>query len=219
MQETNNILAILDNYLHDNPDEIAKEQLNSKYIIDNKETNEKYYLNFTKIRKNDTIFEQDFQVNYDGPKGIWVDIFPLDEAKGWNSKLLPIQRKMNNAIFRLVHYKNGFILGNKMNIFKKILGKIVFVKNKTLLNIQDNCLKMQDNKGYGYVINLASSYDYKRELFKKEDYFPAEKLEFEGKMYNVPKDYKKVLTQIYGDYMKLPPKEKQITHNPVRLKF
>ena len=25
MQETNNILAILDNYLHDNPDEIAKE--------------------------------------------------------------------------------------------------------------------------------------------------------------------------------------------------
>jgi hypothetical protein len=28
MQETNNILAILDNYLHDNPDEIAKEMAN-----------------------------------------------------------------------------------------------------------------------------------------------------------------------------------------------
>ena len=28
MQETNNILAILDNYLHDNPDEIAKEIAN-----------------------------------------------------------------------------------------------------------------------------------------------------------------------------------------------
>ena len=30
MQETNNILAILDNYLHDNPDEIAKEMAESK---------------------------------------------------------------------------------------------------------------------------------------------------------------------------------------------
>ena len=28
MQVTNNILAILDNYLHDNPDEIAKEMAN-----------------------------------------------------------------------------------------------------------------------------------------------------------------------------------------------
>lgn len=28
MQETNNILAILDNYLHDNPDEIVKEMAN-----------------------------------------------------------------------------------------------------------------------------------------------------------------------------------------------
>ena len=28
MQETNNILAILDNYLHDNPDQIAKEIAN-----------------------------------------------------------------------------------------------------------------------------------------------------------------------------------------------
>ena len=28
MQETNNILAILNNYLHDNPDEIAKEMAN-----------------------------------------------------------------------------------------------------------------------------------------------------------------------------------------------
>ena len=30
MQEINNILAILDNYLHDNPDEIAKEMAKSK---------------------------------------------------------------------------------------------------------------------------------------------------------------------------------------------
>ena len=34
MQETNKILAILDNYLHDNPDEIAKEMANDREKYD-----------------------------------------------------------------------------------------------------------------------------------------------------------------------------------------
>ena len=199
--------------------EIANKELNKKYMIDNKNTNPKYYLNFTKIRKKDTIFEQDFQVNYDGPKGIWLDIFPLDEAKSLNNKLTPIQRKINNIIFRLVHYKNGFILGKKCNTLKRILGKMVFLKNTTLLNLQDKVLRMQNGKGGTCILNLASAYDYKRELFEKNDYFPAKELEFEGKKYKVPNQYKKVLEQVYGDYMKLPPKEKQITHNSVRLIF
>lgn len=38
------------------------------------------------------------------------------------------------------------------------------------------------------------------------------KVEFEGKNYNAPGCYRQYLTQIYGDYMKLPPKEKQIDH-------
>ncbi len=199
--------------------EIAKSELNNKYMIDNKNTNPKYYLNFTKIRKKNTIFEQDFQVNYDGPKGIWLDVFPLDEAKSLNNKLTPIQRKINNVIFRLVHYKNGFVLGKKFNSIKRFLRKLVFLKNTTLLNFQDKILRMQNNKGGNCILCLASTYDYKREIFEKKNYFPAKELEFEGKKYKVPKEYKMVLKQIYGDYMQLPPKDKQITHNPVRLIF
>lgn len=199
--------------------EIVNKELNEKYMIDNKNTNPKYYLNFTKIRKKNTIFEQDFQVNYDGPKGIWIDVFPLDEANSLNNILTPIQKKINNIIFRTVHYKNGFILGKKYNVFKKILGKITFLKNTTLLNFQDNVLKLQDNKGGNYILNLASSYDYKKEIFEKNVYFPATELTFEGKNYRVPNQYKRVLEQVYGDYMQLPPKEKRVTHNPIKLMF
>ena len=35
---------------------------------------------------------------------------------------------------------------------------------------------------------------------------------FEGHKFRVPKDYDKRLTDEYGDYMKLPPKDKQIPH-------
>ena len=38
-------------------------------------------------------------------------------------------------------------------------------------------------------------------------------VEFEGKRFMAFKEYDKYLRKIYGDYMKLPPKEKQITHH------
>ena len=38
-------------------------------------------------------------------------------------------------------------------------------------------------------------------------------LEFEGRAFCAPKEYDKVLTAIYGDYLVLPPKEKRVTHH------
>jgi lipopolysaccharide cholinephosphotransferase len=38
------------------------------------------------------------------------------------------------------------------------------------------------------------------------------KVEFEGRQYNAPGCYEQYLTQIYGDYKKLPPEDKRIDH-------
>ena len=45
-------------------------------------------------------------------------------------------------------------------------------------------------------------------------YFSSTKqLMFEDDTYSVPAEYEKVLEKLYGDYMTLPPKEKQVTHH------
>ena len=60
MQETNNILAILDNYLHDNPDEIAKEMANDfrKRRIEKNLTREQVADKSSVAVSNITRFEQ-----------------------------------------------------------------------------------------------------------------------------------------------------------------
>jgi lipopolysaccharide cholinephosphotransferase len=52
-----------------------------------------------------------------------------------------------------------------------------------------------------------------QEKMKKSEYIPVRKVPFEDIEANAPGCYEKYLTALYGDYMKLPPKEKRITHD------
>ena len=83
-----------------------------------------------------------------------------------------------------------------------------------MLNWQDKILKWQNGRNYDYLCPISENI-----VYRKVDFYPAKTLKFEGKTYNVPNNYKKILTKIYGDYMKLPPKKERKTHCPVRLEF
>ena len=53
----------------------------------------------------------------------------------------------------------------------------------------------------------------KKEKMLKTVFDGFEYAEFEGKKYKIPKGYDQYLKQQYGDYMKLPPKEKRVFHH------
>ena len=50
-------------------------------------------------------------------------------------------------------------------------------------------------------------------LVDKQDFLQTVPLVFEGLIVNAPSNYHQALTNWYGDYMQLPPKEKQTTHH------
>ena len=47
----------------------------------------------------------------------------------------------------------------------------------------------------------------------KKDYLPTVEVSFEGRNYHAPENYHTYLTQLYGNYMELPPKEKRQSHH------
>lgn len=65
------------------------------------------------------------------------------------------------------------------------------------------------------VFEMMSPYGLKSILPLK--YFTSTcELDFEGEMFPVPAEYDLVLRALYGDYLTLPPKDKQITHHSYR---
>lgn len=195
--------------------------LDSKFELDYISTNNKYWLPFAKIRNKNTIYQENVQEFYHGKKGIWVDIFPLDYVQ--NSGLEKTKRREYyiKKIKATLYLKNLRKINSNDSIKKKIA--ITFIKlipNKLIHFIINKLMKGDSNETYEYFVNFGSQYGEKKQTHLKQKYFPAIELEFEGRMYKVPRDYDYVLRKIYGnDYMQLPPTEKRITHNPIKMKF
>lgn len=201
--------------------QICKQELSEKYFLHDKNSDPLYWWAFTKVQKNGTLFVENISKNVDTHHGIWIDIFILDECKkndGFLTKLRSITAFYATSI-----------LATRRGLHEKVIGKgvsIVYALTrpfsiKFLSNLRDKILSMQNGKkGANYYASFASKYGYKRETYKKEDFYPPQKAEFCGRLYNVPNNYEKILEGVYGaDYMQLPPEDQRLTHNPVKLDF
>lgn len=68
-----------------------------------------------------------------------------------------------------------------------------------------------DNSIYvGHFSHLGNKINY---LWPKEDFENYVLMEFEGKKFSVCTGYDRNLRQLFGDYMKFPPKEQQVPHH------
>ena len=56
-------------------------------------------------------------------------------------------------------------------------------------------------------------------IYDKKDWLPIKKAKFESIDVNIPNNPDKILSRIYGDYMKLPPKESRFRPSPEKIDF
>lgn len=199
--------------------EIATKEIGDEFFVDYQENNEHYYLPFAKVRLNDSIYEEPVQKDYKGHKGIWIDIFPLDNANKEDSLFIRLQTYLKESIHFIVAIKEN-VTSESNSIVKKVL-KVIFkpITTRKLVNMQQKVMKWNKNPNASYCISFGAKYGMKKQTMLKTVFLPTTKLQYEDREYFAPGNYTAYLERVYPGYMIMPPEEKRITHNPRRIKF
>lgn len=148
--------------------------------------------------------------------GVNMDIWPLDDL---GNDMKKIRRRViymhyvtktldakayNNSFPRSIYKKIG------ISLTKFLLKPISFDK---FISYVSNSMKVFDKYRQEYCGVFVASPCGIIEIVRKDWYSDFIMMEFEQRMYRVPVGYHELLNQKYGDYMQLPPKEKQVTHH------
>jgi lipopolysaccharide cholinephosphotransferase len=206
---------------------IAQMELGDKYTIRCPENTEDYPIFVINISRNNTIFQRDIYMHLSFVHGICMDIFPFDYVSE-NKK--ERARQIRKAWFwnKILILKNmpqpqvpGKGIVNKAILFICLMINIVLkipLFSRKLIKCKFNAVATKNNNKTNMITSFSETYPEKIKL-NLEDVFPLKEVKFGNIKSFVPKNYDKMLTNEYGDYMKIPPIENRKSDRPYRLKF
>lgn len=176
---------------------------------------DKEYLNcFAKIRNSDTTFMETSSSNRKINHGVFVDIFPLDYYPENEKKQKLIDRK---KLWFSLRINQCFTTYHPKKLKTKIAGLVSRLAypsvNKALVK-RENMYKSIPQSNL--IANYGGAWG-KKEIVPADWYGEGTEVTFEGMKVMAPVEYDKWLTQVYGDYMQLPPVEKRVGHHYVEV--
>ena len=171
---------------------------------------------FITFNDNNTTFIKKYEIDLEMNHGIRIDILPLDGCP--TSRIKRKIQKFWALIYSL--YITQMVPTNH--------GKLVSILGKTLLFIVPikrfrwAIVKLAEKKmskykisDCEYITELCAGPKYMQNEYRKEWFDKIIYKEFEGKKMPIPSGYDNYLRMAFGDYMKLPPKEKQVPEHDV----
>lgn len=194
--------------------EACKKDLDTKrFFLQDHRTDPGYLFGYGKLRRNNTVFKRTGQEHIKQHGGIFMDLFVYDNipdgniARCFNKlELYFIRQTINSRIFKETAYT--YPARAMYRMLDKIPKEKLF---KKLDRMQKKYNKMDTelSRIYTYGVNVNVSFGYPNKFY--EDLC---EMEFEGHKFLATKYYKEQLAISYGsNYMKLPPKEEQRSHN------
>ncbi|MCD7826523.1 MAG: LicD family protein [Clostridiaceae bacterium] len=166
-----------------------------------------YIYPFMKVVDTYTVVEEEM-IKEKEDLGVWVDIFPVDFFDNTTDigKLLSERQKDFIELQR-------FVARDRRKI-KKIARKIYLLfhtwtgrgwqyRRNRLLEVLPH--EKRD-------IAAQATWCYSKNWFPSELFNEYTELEFEGEKFSCFKRYDEILTEIYGDYMVLPPQDQRLYH-------
>lgn len=205
---------------------VAEDEIDSSIFVQTCFTDPDAVLQFAKLRKNGTVFEDVLNNNAGSHTGIWIDVFPFDNVKLDSASAKKMGRRIKflyalttSSMWTRVKYASTVpivVARSFLFLLVKILGKSR-VDRRLLKEF-----RKYDDEETEYVSHLTNGIKKKTFIIpgqkgkvlsnvqKKEDFLTLCELEFNGSKFFAPAKYDEVLTDTYGNYMEFPPEEKRI---------
>ena len=156
--------------------------------------------------------------------GIFIDIFPIDGTssdKAEATRLMKTFKRISNKIDATIAHLT-FREYISLLFQPKQWGRMAFQTaafffgretiRKRLINKLNDIATSHDFNTSQYIANYGGAWAEK-EIHPKEWILPLTKKQFEDTEVYIPGNYHEYLTQMYVDYMQLPPEEKRISHH------
>lgn len=197
---------------------IAETELSYPYKIQtykNTETHHYYFSHIVDLRyKVRRLGSLDKREEY-----VWIDIFPYDGLPdGVHGNLFYLKLLFYRFCYHMAYFDRVNIARTDRAAWQKIILKILlcihnilkFDKNKWRNKIDKN-LKSVDINNCKRIMSFMGV-KLQKEIMPRVVYDELIEYEFEGIKLKGPENFDKVLSQMYGDYMELPPENKRISH-------
>lgn len=164
--------------------------------------------NYARYIRKDYVKKEEGFIETDCP-WLGIDIFPIDTIPN-NPILYKIQVKILRVLRALLLITVTNNESGKTEIkrkLKNLLRPIVrIIGSNHLASLMDRICRLCKNGKY--VAALTGMYGEK-EKWLKDEYMPVCEVEFEGLKFPANKNYDKYLSNLYGNYMEIPPKNKR----------
>ena len=173
---------------------------------------------FAKAMDPSTVLIEKSGNRYNVNLGVYIDIFPLDGLGDTKNDAIANMKKtrMNRELLVAANWKK-FARSKTRPIYQEPIRLAFFCLSrfysfKGLISRIEAKHVPNDFDQNNYVGSVCGAYRNK-EIMAREIVSEYVDLPFEGYMFKCPHKYDEYLTNIYGDYMQLPPEEKRITHH------
>lgn len=169
------------------------------------------YWPFMKVIDNTTFVEPGC---VRGDEHLWIDIFPVDGLPADEQKSKDILNKARRL--GINHGRAAAIIGRGSTAFRSVakLPALVIPKLRGVAYYTqqlDSLAKEYDFADSEYVADIVWTYG-PRERMLRSSFDRIIRLPFHGGMFDALADWDGYLTQMYGDYRKLPPEKERAGH-------
>lgn len=180
---------------------VLNAELPSSMVLQNDEIDKNYAHKYMKVRDKNSIIHEEGSVGF-AERGLFIDIFTREKS------FLLLKRTTNKILGPSLYYK-------KLPIFRK---KKRTKRQRLFLNFRIRLFQVSvfPSRLFSLVLNpdrWFNSYGIQGYRgIKNDELFPLKTISFEGLHFKCPANPEAILKEEYGDYMKIPPEDKRMTH-------